>query len=191
MQRCPSGCLQATWNTSQSWSHGDCWRCSSTSTSGPVKKPSASPTSCFPCWSWSLRREPQLQSACATHGSPSSGVFQPLHLPSLSLFLQRLQQITFQFGHIRWIFISLFVFFLFSYVLVELKLLCMFALYLLVLFSVWWRQESSGLYFFVMLAPTAVLCSPFHPSKPVIVLLVTHPCLFHSCTKSQKQTKDM
>lgn len=104
--------------------------------------------------------------------------------PSYSL--QRLQQITFQFGHIRWIFISPFVFSLFwiSHVLVlELMLLCTFALYL---FSVWWRRESSGLYYFVvMLAPTAVLHSPTQLSKPVIVLLVTHPCLLHSCTKTQ------
>lgn len=37
----------------------------------------------------------------------------------------------------------------------------------------------------VMLASTAVLRSPAHLSKPVIVLLVTHPCLLHSCTKTQ------
>lgn len=108
-------------------------------------------------------------------------------LPSYSL--QRLQQITFQFGHIRWIFISLFVslFFWISYVLVIERLLhCMFALYLLVLPSVWWRQESRGLYYFVvMLAPTAVLRLPTQLRKPVIVLLVTHPCLLHSCTKTQ------
>lgn len=62
----------------------------------------------------------------------------------------------------------------------------MFALYLLVLLSVRRCRESSGLYYFVvMLAPTAVLRSPTRLSKPVLVLLVTHPCLLHSCTKTQ------
>lgn len=77
--------LQAIWSTSPSWSRGACWRCWLTSTSGPVKKPSASATSYSPCWSWSLRKEPRPQSACATLGSPSSGDLQLLHLPSLLL----------------------------------------------------------------------------------------------------------
>lgn len=73
------------------------------------------------------------------------------HCTSLpSHLLQRLQQITFQFGHIRWIFISLFVSsFWVSYVLIlELKLLCMFGLYLLVLLLARWRPESSGIFYF-------------------------------------------
>lgn len=82
---CSAVCLQVIWSTSPSWSHGASWRCWSTSMNGPVTKRSASLTSCFQCWNWSLRREPQLQSACATHGSPSSGDLQPLHLPSLPL----------------------------------------------------------------------------------------------------------
>lgn len=133
-------CLQVIWNTSPSWSPGACWRCWSTSTSGPVKKQSASLTSWFQCWRWSQKREPQPQNVCATPGSPSSGDLQPLHtfLSSLSLSLQRLQQITFQFGHIRWLFISLFVSLFLDYLcfVIELMLLCMLALYVLVLLCV-------------------------------------------------------
>lgn len=108
LTRSVCGRLQVIWNTSPSWSRGVSWRCWSTSMSGPAKNRSASQTSCFPCWSWFQKREPRLQNACATPGLPSSGDLQSLHLSSHSL--QRLQQITFQFGHIRWLFISLLFF---------------------------------------------------------------------------------
>lgn len=154
---------------------------------GPVKKPSASLTSCVLCWNWSLRRELQLQSACATHGSPTSGDLQPLHLPFLPLSPETATDHFPVWAYQMNIYFSFVSLFWISYVLViELMLLCMFALYLLVLLLVWWHQESSGLYYFVVtLAPTAVLRSPTQLRKPVIVLLVTHPCLLHSCTKSQ------
>lgn len=77
--------LQVIWNTSPNWSPGACWRCWWTNMSGPVRKQKPSPTSCFPCWSCSLRKEPQLRSACATPGSPSSGDLQLLFLPFLPL----------------------------------------------------------------------------------------------------------
>lgn len=80
---CSTVCLQVIWNTSLSWSRGDCWRCWLTNTSGPAKKQSASLTSFFPCWSLFQRKEPRPQSACATPGSPSSGHLQLSNLPSL------------------------------------------------------------------------------------------------------------
>lgn len=181
-QLCLSDHLQVIWNTSPSWSRGACWRCWLTSTSGPAKKLSASPTSLFPCWSWSQRKEPRRQSACATLGSPSSGDLLSLHLPPFLPTLSRdCNRSLFPIWAYQMnIYFSYFCFCRFGLPMFSLLSWCFrvrFALYLLVLLSVWWRRDSSGLYYFVVtLAPTAVLRSPTHRSKPVIVLLVTHPC---------------
>lgn len=98
----------------------------------------------------------------------------------LSHSLQRLQQITFQFGHIRWIFISLFCFIILEYVcfVIELMLLCMFALYLLVLLLVRWRRESNR---FILFCGhfCSNCCDPFtHPLKRTCSCTASDSSLF-------------
>lgn len=190
-------CLQVIWSTSPSWSRGACWRCWSTSTSGPAKKLSASLTSCSPCWSSSQRREPRPQSACVTPGSPSSGDLQPLHLPPpplpppLSLSPETATDHFPVWAYQTNIYFSLFFFvslFWISYVLVlELMLLCTFALYLFLS-----GVMTSGIQWIILLCGhvgSDLLCSVHQPSKPVLVLLVTHPCLLHSCTKNPNKSR--
>lgn len=104
-----------------------------------------------------------------------------------SHFLKRLQQITFHFGHIRWIFIYLFFFLLncFGFI-VQLLLLCMFALYLSVLLLTRPDGRNPVGFFYLMSALAVVLClTHVTRNKTVIVLLVNPPCLLHSCTKTQ------
>lgn len=160
------GPLQVTWNTSPSWSPGACWRCWSTSTSGRGRRPSALPTSCFPCWSWCPRREPRPPSACATPGLPSSGDLQPLHLlplpspvPTLSRDCNR--SLSSLGISDEYLFLYLFCFtFFFVLFIMELMLLCTFALYVTVLLLAWRRGESSRFIFFCgHVFPNC--CSPF------------------------------
>lgn len=82
-----------------------------------------------------------------------------------SLSLQRLQQITFQFGHIRWIFISLFVccFGFLTFFVIELMLLCMF-----VFVGSSLGVTTSGIQWIILLCAHvgSDCCAPFsHPTK--------------------------
>lgn len=145
-----------------------------------MKKPSASLTSCFPCWSSSLRNGPRLQNACATPGSPSSGP-QFLHLPPLPLspetatdhFPVWAYQMNIYFSFLVLLFV---VFLMFSSLSFRFCVCLVFMC---------WLSFRNPVDYICLRSCWLQLMRAAHPTPQTCYCSSSDSPLFHSCTKTQ------